>query len=503
MGPDYKEPKKTIATHWMNNKSPAVKAAPIKEVIWWNVFKDPTLTALVNEGYQSNLSLQSAGVRVLQARAQLAESVGKLYPQQQAMVGDYSYYRLGGSQYSGILPSELQTSSLGFSASWELDFWGKYRRAIRSNDAVFFASLAAYDYAIVTLTADIANAYIAIRTDEEQIAVTNQNIKLQIEGLRIAKARYNNGQTSLLDVEQAQTTLAETQASLPPLISDVQKQKDALGVLLGTIPTDITALMSKAKSRGIPRAPATVEVGIPREAIAKRPDIFQARMEAVSQAEAIGAIKAELYPALSLVGSFDFKASTIGQSSLKDMFNWSNRSITAGPQLGWSILNYGQITNAVRAQDAAFQQSLFSYLESVLKAQQEVQDNITAYIEARNATYLLTKANTAAIMTVKLAMIRYEEGEADFTTVIDAERQQLRVQTSLTNSKGEIAKALVGIYRSLGGGWQIRGCNDIVPEQVKAQMASRTNWGNLLEQKNHQFPLTKGQQTKELYLPNW
>ncbi|WED43921.1 efflux transporter outer membrane subunit [Legionella cardiaca] len=500
VGPNYKEPKQNVAANWMQN-SPSVKPIPLRDANWWKAFNDPTLTSLIYQGYHNNLSVQIAGVRVLQTRAQLAQSVGELYPQQQALTGDYTYNRIGGSSLQNILPSSFDTATLGFKASWELDFWGKYRRAIRSNDATFLASVAAYDNALVTLTADIASAYISIRTYERQIKVTKANIQLQIMSLKIAQSRFRNGETSLLDVEQAQTELAETQSTLPTLISNLQHQKDKLAVLLGIIPNDVNVLLTK--SIGIPRTPPTVAVGIPLETLAQRPDIHQARLEAVAQSEAIGAVKANLFPALSLSGTFVFAANTIGNNSISDIFNWSNRNITAGPSVVWPVLNYGQITNSVRMQDAAFQQSLLKYMNLVLQAQQEVQDNITRYIEAKKTEAYLIKANRSATLSTKLALTRYKEGEASYTTVLDAERQELHVQTSLTNATGEVSQALVSLYRALGGGWQIRACDDVVPQHIKQEMAARTNWGNLLKQPNHEPPVTKGQRIKQLYIPNW
>ncbi|MDP1615052.1 MAG: TolC family protein, partial [Methylococcales bacterium] len=202
-------------------------------------------------------------------------------------------------------------------------------------------------------------------------------------------------------------------------------------------------------------------------------------------------------------GTFVFAANTIPPSSISDIFQWPNRSIVAGPAVSWPIFNYGQITNAVRSQDAAFQQALLNYLNLVLKAQQEVQDNITGYIEAKKTEEFLTTANQSAIKSTKLAIIRYREGENDYTTVLDAERQQLRVQTSLTQAQGAIPGTLVALYRALGGGWQVRNCNDIVPGQIKAEMASRTNWGSLIKQHNHQPPDTEWTRIKQMYLPNW
>lgn len=500
VGPNYKEPTKPVIKHWKKpNRS--VSEKPFEKALWWEVFHDATLTALIKEGYQTNLSLQNTGVKVLQARAQLAQSVGSLYPQQQAMIGNYTYNRIGGGSLQSLLPNTFDTALLGFSANWELDFWGKYRRAILSNNATFLASVAAYDNALVTLTADIARTYVKLRTIEKQIQVTKTNIQVQAMGLRIAKSRYQAGETSLIDVQQAQTELSETQASLPSLYANLQSQKDALSVLLGQVPNQLDRQLSKSK--GIPKAPIRVAVGIPREALEKRPDIYQARLEAVAQSEAIGAVKANLFPSLSLSGTFAFAASNIPPSSINDLFNWPNRTVTAATGLSWPLLNYGQITNAVRVQDAVFQQALINYINVVLKAQQEVQDHISGYIEAKRAESYLIQANNAATKTFKLALVRYKEGESDFTPVLNAEQQLLRIQTSLTNAQGDIPQTLIALYRALGGGWEIRNGNDLVTENVKKAMAARTNWGSLLKPQNHMPATTKGQTLKQLYLPKW
>ena len=499
VGPDYKEPKKNAATHWLTDKK-TVKRTSKKPEQWWTVFRDPTLTNLIQQGYRNNLSLQGTGVHVLQTRAQLAQAVGELYPQQQALVGNLMYNRIGGQSLQTLLPSDFDTAVLGFSASWELDFWGKYRRAILSNDAAFLASFAAYDNALITLTADIATAYVTLRTTEELIRITKKNITIQAEGLHIAQSRFYAGQTSLLDVQQAQTELSQTEARIPQLMSQLQHQKDALAVLLGTTPDQMNALLPK---RGIPKAPTSVAVSIPREALAQRPDIHQARLEAMAQSEAIGATKANLYPALSLTGTFAFASNNINNASLGDLFSWNNRTVTAGPTVNWPLLNYGQITNAVRVQDAVFQQALLKYLNLVLVAQREVQDSITQFIETKKSERFLITANQSAIKSTQLSLIRYREGESDYTPVLDSERQQLQVQTALTNTQGDIPKALIALYRALGGGWQIRECNDIVPEHIKKEMAERTRWGTLLKQRNHQPPVTKKQQTIDRYLPNW
>lgn len=502
VGPDYKEPPTNVANHWLQtSKSANVKETPVRDASWWQTFNDPTLTALIYQGYQNNLTVQIAGVRVLQTRAQLAQSVGQLYPQQQALFGNYTTQQIGGGELQKLLPSNFQSVQLGVTATWELDFWGKYRRAIQSKDANFLSSFAAYDNALVSLTADVATSYIAIRTYQEAIKVTEQNIKLQKESLAIAEAQHRAGQTSLQDVEQAKTELEGTIATLPGILTNLQHQKDLLAVLLGTTPDKVDALL--IKNHGIPKAPPTVAVGIPCETMAQRPDVFQARMDAIAESAMIGSIKANLFPALSLGGTFSFSSTNIGNASLGSLFNASNQSYSFGPSFVWPILNYGQITNAVRTQDAVFEQSLLKYQNTVLQAQQEVQDNITRYIEAQKAEQSLREANRSATESTRIALVRYREGETDYTTVVDILRQQLQVQTNLVNATGEVSQSLVALYRALGGGWQIRDDRDIVAEQIKEEMAARTNWGTLLDLPNHAPPHSPMQQFQQFYLPVW
>jgi NodT family efflux transporter outer membrane factor (OMF) lipoprotein len=500
VGPDYKEPKTNVAKHWAKKDS-SIKEKPFKQDKWWDVFDDPNLTQLIYHGYHNNLTLHMTGVRILQARSQLAKSVGGLYPQLQTMNGNYLAYRIGGSYLQNVLPNSFDAALLGFSANWEADFWGKFRRSVRSRDANFLSSVAAYDNALVTLTSDIANHYVGIRGSESLIQITKQNINLQAKSLALTTSRYTAGAVSLRDVEEAKTQLAETKAVLPGLVSQLQIQKDALAVLLGMVPNDVDGLLQK--QYGIPKAPDTVEVGIPREMLLRRPDISQARLDAIAQSESTGATKAELFPAFSLSGSFYFAGNTITGSRLAEMFDWSNRNSVAGPGLSWPILNYGQITNMVRTQDALFQEKLLNYMNVILIAQKEVQDNMTLYIETKKAVKHYEEAVRAATKATKLTLIQYKEGETGYTSVLYAQQQQLYTQSSLVNAKADVPKALVGLYRALGGGWQIRSNNDYIPENIKREMTKRINWGNLLIQKNHEVPKTKLAQFKTLYFPNW
>lgn len=496
VGPDYHPPSTQIENQWMgaNKAHHGVTASKTQAEAWWKSFNDPVLNHLIEIGYKNNLTLQSTGAKVLQAKAQLAQSVGELYPQQQGASASFTRERMGGggSIYGTNVNSNFDLASTSISASWEPDFWGKYRRAIRANDAAFLASIAAYDDALVSLTAEIGSSYIAIRMYQAQIHVTEKNIRLQKENYHMALTRYQAGKADLSDVEQAKTTLEQTEASLPPLKIDLQQQKDALAVLLGTTPDKVDALLGKNTSH-IPVAPNTVAVGIPKDVLRQRPDVHQAELEAIAQAEGIGAIKAQLYPAFTLGGSLGYSASDIGSSSTSNLFQWSNHTYSIGPSLSIPLFNYGQITNQVRAQDAAFQAAIFNYQNVVLTAQKEVQDGIVSYVESQRALKSMTAANKAAIETTQLSIARYEAGEIDYSSVIDAEKNQLSVQMSLIDAQSSVPQGLISLYRALGGGWQIRKGHDVVSDDVKKEMQARTNWGNVLDDKK--APST--------YLPSW
>ena len=220
-----------------------------------------------------------------------------------------------------------------------------------------------------------------IRTLEKRIGIARQNAETQKESLEIAEARFKYGTVTQLDVEQARTVLNDTLASIPSLEAQLRQAKHALSVLLGTAPNDLADLLKGASE--IPASPPQVVVGIPADLLRRRPDIRSAEYQAAAQSAQIGVAKADLYPAFSLTGNFGFVSTDVGQSRLGDMFKWGSRFIQAGPSFQWNILNYGRITNNVRVQDARLQELLITYQNTVLTAQQEVEDNLVAFLRAQ------------------------------------------------------------------------------------------------------------------------
>ena len=502
VGPDYTRPATDTSTQWLNVKELQLSASSADNKYWWKSFNDPVLNELIERAFRENLSIRSAGARIFEARAQLSSAIGNLYPQNQQLFGSLDKVRLSqrATQAAFARIFDYNQAQLGITASWELDFWGRFRRAIESADANFQAVVADYDNALVSLTADVAQTYITIRTLEKRLGIAHQNAQTQTESLRIAEIRYKGGTTSERDVEQARTVLANTQASIPLLEASLRQQFNALSILLGKSPRKENELITR--SRDIPAPPPQLAVGIPADLLRRRPDIRQAEFLAAAQSANIGVTKADLYPAFSLSGTFGLLSTDVGAFALKDIFSWKSRTATFGPAVQWNIFNYGQITNQVRAQDARLQALLTDYQNAVINAQREVEDRLAAFMRSQERASSLGVSTASAQRSLALASLQYREGITDFTTVLTAQQAVLSEQDSLASTLGDIAGNYVGIYRALGGGWRIREGKDILPADVRQQMAKRTNWGSLLKV-NTAPPVAESPQSSTIAAPKW
>jgi NodT family efflux transporter outer membrane factor (OMF) lipoprotein len=481
VGPDFSAPSAPVAEKWLEADNPSVETRNQEYRDWWTVFHDPVLNRLVEIAYNQNLTLVSAGTRVLEARAQLGVAIGEFYPQVQQGTGELTYIRPGHADTTRF-PAEVSRNfwrdALGLTVNWELDFWGKFRRAIESADASYLASIANYDYVLATLLGDVATTYIGIRTLQTQIEIARENIIKQKKSLAIATAKYQGGTATKLDVYQAENVLAQTEATIPQLTIQLDQGLNALAVLLGMPPQPMEPLLKG--SSGIPVPPKTVAVGIPADLVRRRPDIRAAELAAMAQSAQIGIAEANLYPAFSLTGTFGTAASNLGRSKLKRVFEGRAITFAFGPAFQWNILNYGQITNQVRVDDAALQGLLVDYQNTVLKAQQEVENGLASFLQGREAVDFLRQSVAAANAALGIALIQYNLGTRDFTTVLTAEQNLYTAQNNLAMAEGNVSAGLASVYRSLGGGWQIRAENEFVPAATAEEMRQRTNWGELL-----------------------
>jgi len=502
VGPDFIRPEAQVRQQWMEADDVQVRTLPADYRMWWTAFQDPVLDRLVQIAYAQNIPLRAAGARVFEARARLGIAIGEQYPQLQQAVG--SAFDIRESERAPTAPQQKSPADqvqynqvqAGIVASWEIDFWGKFRRAVESEDQNFLGSMAAYDNALVTLTADVAATYVTLRTTEERLRITQENVALQKESLRIAQARFQAGSAAGLDVQQAIAQLRTTEAIVPQFEASLRQAKNALCVLLGVPPGNIDHLLGDRSA--IPQAPLEVAVGIPADLLRRRPDIRTAELQAAAQCAQIGVAKADLYPAFALNGAFGFLASDVGRFGLGDLTNWSSRYYSFGPSFAWNVLNYGQITNNVRVQDARFQELIFGYQNTVLRAQQEVEDGLTSFLQARKSLIRMREATAAAKNAAELAMIQYRSGATNYTTVITAQQALLADQDTLAGAQGAVPQALVAIYRSLGGGWGLREGQPFLPAGITTAMGDRTDWGGLLDPAAVQ-PLD----SRKLLTPDW
>ena len=482
VGPDFVPPTADVSQEWVAAQDPRVKTEPADYKNWWQVFQDPVLDKLIQTAYEQNLPLRIAGARVFEARASLGIAIGQQYPQTQQAFGSASYNRESersplASQQSRGVDFDYSQAGVGATAIWELDFWGKFRRAVESENASFLSSIAAYDTALVSLTADVARTYVLIRTIEDRLQIARENLVIQKESLRIAQVRFQGGATSERDVQQARTLLFNTEATIPQLETFLQQAKNGLCILLGMPPRHLEEML--AGSSGIPKAPAEVAVGIPADLLRRRPDVQIAELQAAAQCALIGVAKADLYPAFSLTGTFGFLSSDVGRFQLGDITSWKSRTGSFGPSFQWNLLNYGRITNLVRVQDARFQELIFNYQDTVLRAQQEVEDGLASFIHSHVRVVSLDEAATAAKRSADLALIQYSEGATDYTTVLTAQQALLAQQDSLAQEQGNVPQGLISVYRALGGGWEIREGKEFLPAEVIETMGNRTDWGGL------------------------
>ncbi len=493
VGPDFIRPDAPVADQWLELGGPSVQTDHQEYEDWWAVYHDPTLNRLIDTAYKQNLTLMAAGTRVLEARATLGVAIGELYPQTQQIGANVGY-----NQASQVDPTsnplhQLENywrASLGTQIAWELDFWGKFRRGVESADASYLASIATYDDVLVTLLGDVATTYIGIRTLQQQIDIAQDNVVKQRKALAIAQDRFHGGTATGLDVFQAENVLAQTESTIPQLTAQLQQGEDALRVLLGMTPESLDSLL--AGPTGIPVPPTNVAVGIPADLIRRRPDIRSAELRAAAQSAQIGIAKADLFPAFSLTGAFGTVAGSSGANRVNEVFSARGIQFAFGPSFSWPILNYGQITNNVRVQDARLQALLIEYQNTVLKAQQEVENGLATFVQGRRRVELLRRSVAAANSALRISIDQYLLGTRDFTTVLTSEQNLYQAQSNLASASGSLSEGLASVYRALGGGWQIRGDNEFVNATTRDEMRSRTNWGKLLPPADQPQPPTPG-----------
>lgn len=449
VGPNYRQPSAAVADNWIDSDDPRVIEQPPTCPDWWAVFQDPILDGLVRSAYEQNLTLRQAGLRVMQARARRAITAGNLFPQAQQAFGDFARYQ---ESQTVALPSPIRNFDewdVGFNASWEIDVWGRFRRAVESSDARLEASVREYDAILVSLIAEVATAYIEFRTFDERLRYAQQNVEVQQSSLQLSQTQFDEGKTNRVGVYLAEANLSGTEATVPALEAGRRQASNRLCTLLGIPTIDLSERLGT--DLGIPTVPAEVAVGIPADLLRRRPDVRQAEREVAAQSAQIGVAMSDLYPSISINGEI-FHAS----EQFSDLFRSASAAGAIGPSFRWNILNYGRISNNVRLQDARLRELVARYQNSVLEANQEVEDALVAFLKSQQEAELLRKNVSDLENSLELLLVQFEEGAIDFSPVFVLQGSLRTAQDQFAAARGRVLVNLIDVYRALGGGWQIR-----------------------------------------------
>jgi len=466
LGPDYATPEVDMEKEWLNYEETGLTSVPPLQIKWWqDAFHDTILDGLIESALDENLTLRSAGLRVLQARQQLAIIAGNQYPQTQQLQGSAD----NGGPFSS---SPTQTYDLEFNLSWEVDVWGRFRRQIESASSELDATVADYDGVMISLVSEVAQTYFLIRTNQARLDLAKENLELQRESLRITQAKYNAGEVSSLDQEQAQTLLFNTVADISTIEPILQQLKNSLAILLGKPPHDMSGLLGKVKE--VPDFQADISLGMPQNLLRRRPDIRSAERRLAAQSAQIGYAITELYPHLTIGGA-------VGTDATKgrDLFTGDFSTWDTFVSFQWNIFNYGRLRSNVRLQDANFQQQLEDYRQTILEAQGEVENAIVAFYASEKQLHAYEQAMGASQRAATLSKLQYEDGLVNFNTVITTLQTLATQEDIFAQTKGDVATNLVEVYKSLGGGWEIRGDkspDQLLPNEIIDEMLNRTDY---------------------------
>ncbi len=469
VGPEYCRPAAPVSDAWIDAYNDKISSEEPDNPMWWEVFDDPKINLLVQSVYEQNLSLRAAGMRVLNARAQRDYAVGGLFPQQQSFSGLYRRDQLSvttnglGQLIERGFPINRRfgTWSTGLDAAWELDIWGKFRRSIEAADANLDASIEDYDAIIVSLVAETASTYVEYRTFQQQLAYAKSNVEIQKGSLGIAKAQFEGGRVSELDVTQATATLKNTEQLIPLFEAQVRDANNRLCLLLGVPARDLSEELGEGK---IPLAPPEVAVGIPADLLRRRPDVRAAERRVAAQSAFIGIATADLFPHFSISGAL-----ALNSQRFKDLFSSNSINTFIAPGFRWDFLNYGRLINGVRIEDAQFQELAYLYQETVLNANREAETAIIAFLKAQERLIATKEAVDASSRSVEIAMLQYREGAIDFNRVFNLQLLLVGDQDRYASTQGDVGRALIALYKALGGGWQIR--NGYLPIVTPADAA--------------------------------
>jgi NodT family efflux transporter outer membrane factor (OMF) lipoprotein len=484
-GPDFVPPKADAPADWSatSRASPAGGAShPVDRPFadgahWWTVFGDPVLTDLVGRALEQNLDIQTAAVRIREARAQRDITAAQGLP---SLTLDSSYTRErisrkgiassvgggggtgsggsggsgGGSSgggasglaFPGALLKPFDIFQWAFDASWEIDLFGGIRRGVEAAEADTESQIANRNNALVSVGAEVARTYLDLRGAQEEIRITERNLEAERDIRGLTESRARSGLAPELDATNAGAEVATTESQLPALRTRAAQDVNGLSLLLAMPPGSLADTVGTA--RPLPPVPPTVPVGLPGDLLRRRPDIRASEAALHAETARIGVAAAQLFPSLSLTGSYGLQG-----TRFRDLKDWAARFYSIGPALSIPIFEGGRLTANVALSNAQAEEALLDYRRTVLSAFNDADNALIAYGQDQSRAASLERAVSLDRDALAFARSRYVQGITDFLAVLDAERNLLQAENGLADATVAVTTDLVSLYKALGGGW--------------------------------------------------
>jgi multidrug efflux system outer membrane protein len=444
VGPNYKRPPVTVPGTYrgLAADSEPQATASLGDEKWWTVYQDEQLQALIREALAQNYDMRIAAARVLQAQAVLGITRADQFP---TITGGASASSLSLPRTKTLPGFESSSNQVNLSLFWELDFWGKFRRATEAARANLLSTEWGQKAVVSSLVSNVASAYFQLLELDAEMEISRRTLASRRDSLRLTEIRAKGGATSLLDVRQSEQLVYTAAASIPDRERRIEQQENLISILLGRNPGPVTRGKPLVENPLLPVVPA----GLPSSLLARRPDIQSVEQQLVSANARIGVAKAAYFPEITLTATGGYQS-----SALTNLFSGPAGFWSFGGQLLQPIFTGGRIRSNVRLTEAQEQEAVLVYQQSIQQAFREVSDSLVAYRKDQEFRAQQQLVTTAAQDATRLSGVRYQGGVTSYLEVLDSDTRYFDAQLSLAQAQLNERLALVQLYNALGGGWQ-------------------------------------------------